>query len=62
MKYVELFGLASQIYANLPCKSESCKQCQHQMACDFAAALWYELSELSKEEEIYDNDKNSNSH
>lgn len=62
MTYTELFGLASQIYTNLPCKSESCTQCQHQKVCELAAGLWHELFELFKEEEMDDNDKNSNNH
>lgn len=62
MKYAELYGLASQIYANLPCMSESCNQCQNEKVCELAARLVYKLCQISKEEEIYDNVKNSNSH
>ena len=62
MKYVELFGLASKIYGNLPCKAQGCPQCKNVKACEYAGLLFDELMILSKEEEIYDNGKNSNSH
>lgn len=62
MKYAELFRAALFIHENLPCKTDFCYQCQHQNACDFAAALLHELSKLAKEELTNDNTKNSNKH
>lgn len=60
MKHAELYWLASQIYAYLPCLSESCNQCQNEKVCELAVTLMYKVCQISKEEEIYDNVKKSN--